>query len=167
MLTGGLVAGVLLVTVGSLARPLIPTPAAAGVAGSAAVLVLLEESGLLRLRWPQNRRQVPQWIIDDGGRAGALQFGFEMGTGARTFATSALPHLLALCLLLLGTWAHALVAGSAFGLGRAWMALARERHRDTPAWDRGLRRHLRTLRLALAVAAAACVISLLPGALSA
>jgi hypothetical protein len=100
-------------------------------------------------------------VIDEGGRRGALQFGFEMGTGVRTFMTSGLPHLLAVALLLLSGVPEAVLAGLAFGAGRAWMTLSRLWSGDTDAWDAGLVRWSRPLRVVLAVAALCCCVTLL------
>ena len=44
-------------------------------------------------RLPQNRRVVPQSIYLKGRRTGALQFGFELGTGVRTYITNSLPWI--------------------------------------------------------------------------
>jgi len=115
----------------------------------------LNEFGVLRLRLPQNARQVPQSVIDDGHRYGALQFGFEMGTGVRTYMTSGLPHALAVALLVLPSLPAALMAGVAFGAGRALMTLTRHAHPDRSAWDTALRTRDRLIRVVLTIASGA------------
>jgi hypothetical protein len=161
LLAGGVASALAVVTVGSLLRPLVPATAELLAVAAVAAVVVLGEFGLYTLRLPQNGRQVPQWVIDEGGRPGALQFGFEMGTGVRTFMTSGLPHLLAAALLLVSDLPQAVLAGLAFGAGRAWMTLSRLWSGDADRWDAGLNRWLRPLRAALAVAAVGCCVALL------
>lgn len=99
-------------------------------------------------RLPQNRRLVPQTIIRRRDSAGALQFGFEMGTGVRTFIPTALPHgLVVLVLLQTTTIGTAVAAGLGFGLGRALVRPAR--FRDPVAWDTKLGESRRAFSLAL------------------
>jgi hypothetical protein len=160
--TSGLVAVVL----GSLLRWPLPLVARVAIAGGAAVVVIAGELGLITLRLPQNARQVPEWIIDEGSRVGPAQFGFELGTGVRTFMTSGVPYLLAGAILLLADWRAALLAGAGFGAGRSWMALARLWYGDPARWDRTLARLMRPLRATLgcaAVVALATVVAQLLG----
>jgi hypothetical protein len=153
-LLGGIASGLVGVVAGSLLlRWWLPTAAHAWLIACALVAVAAHEFGIVRLPLPQNARQVPQWVIDEGGRFGALQFGFEMGTGARTFMTSGLPHLVLLAVLLIAAWPHALLAGLAFGAGRAWMALSRLWSPDPAGWDATLRRRDAAVRAVLVVAA--------------
>lgn len=156
---GGVASGLVAVVLGSLVlRPWLPEPVRLGAIVVLLVAVAAHEFGLLHLHLPQNARQVPQWVIDEGGRYGALQFGFEMGTGARTFMTSGLPHVLLLAVLLTASWPYALLAGLLFGGGRAWMALTRLWHPDPARWDVALRRSDRTVRAVLVVAAGLVVL---------
>jgi hypothetical protein len=97
------------------------------------------------LSLPQNRRAVPQSVIPRSNVAGPLQFGFEMGTGVRTFMPTALPHVLLLTVVLVGGVAPGIGAGLGFGLGRALMPLLRARQPDPRAWDRRLLATLRTI----------------------
>ncbi|MET9023730.1 hypothetical protein ABZV93_27530 [Actinopolymorpha sp. NPDC004070] len=158
LLAGGLTSAVVAVALGLLVRPVVrPVPAAVAVV-AVAVLVGLNEFGLLRLRLPQNGRQVPESIGDDGPRYGALHFGFEMGTGVRTYMTTGLPHVLVLAVALCATWPQGLAAGLAFGAGRAAMVLARHAHRDDGHWDGRLAAYDRTLRLLLTFACC-CVLA--------
>ncbi|MEO7196217.1 MAG: hypothetical protein ABIZ05_15625 [Pseudonocardiaceae bacterium] len=119
------------------------------------VFVLAGECGLHRVRLPHRRAQVPSTVIAAGGDAGALRFGFEMGSGVRTHMPSNLPYLPLVAVLLVGGWAAAVAAGLGFSLGRAAMALGRHYSRDTPWWDQQWRRHERSLRIVLALAAVA------------
>ena len=158
LLAGGLTSSLVAVALGFLLfRPFLPGVVASGLVLAMLGLVVLNETGVLRLRLPQNGRQVPESISDDGSGYGALQFGFEMGTGVRTYMTTGLPHVLLVGVLLMASWPAALVAGLAFGGGRAWMTLARHAYRDDGTWDRRLARHDRTLRLLMTAAVVVAV----------
>lgn len=162
LVLGGASTGLLAVIVGSLVRPLVPIEIGSLLLAAAAVIIIVAEIAGYRLSLPQNARQVPTWIIREGSRAGALQFGYEMGTGVRTYMTSSLPHVALLAVLLQASWWQGLVAGAAFGGGRAAMALTRFYRRDTDRWDLLLRRYARLARVLLAGTAAValyCLIS--------
>ena len=118
-----------------------------GLIAALAVVVIGNETHLVTVRLPQNGRQVPSTVIADGGRTGAWQFGYEMGTGLRTYMTSTLPHLAALTVALLASWPYALLTGAAFGAGRAVMPLVRLGWGDGADWDRRYREAGRPFRL--------------------
>jgi hypothetical protein len=122
------------------------------VAALIVAVIALGELGLLRLRLPQNARQVPQWIVADNQYTAALQFGFEMGTGVRTFMTSGLPHALTVAVLLAGGPLVAPLAGIAFGAGRACMVLTRYYSADARTWDIQFRRAYRPIKLTVLAA---------------
>ncbi len=74
--------------------------------------------GVLAL--PEARRQIPSQVFTSGIYRGAYQFGFEMGTGVRTYVPSIAPYILLLTVWLVRpTLATALLVGCGFGLGRA------------------------------------------------
>jgi hypothetical protein len=156
-LTGGLVAG----AIGGIVSIV---PAAPRIWLAAAVLVLLLGFELTGrpLDLPQNRRLVPQDVIRRADVEGPLQFGFEMGTGVRTFMPTALPHALVALVVLLGGLGPGILAGLGFGLGRGLMPIARLRHGDAAGWDRLLAQRLRLVgqlcAAAFALAAATVVI---------
>ncbi len=156
----------LLVLVGSLLRPFLPGWLRLGLIAVLAVVVIGNETHLFTVRLPQNGRQVPSTVIAEGGRLGAWQFGFEMGTGLRTFMTSSLPHLAALTVALIAPWPYALLTGAAFGAGRAVMPLARIGWGDPADWDRrysGTHRPFRALTTAtMLLAVAAVALPVLP-----
>jgi hypothetical protein len=118
-----------------------------------ALFVLAGECGLHRVALPHRRAQVPSTVIAAGGDVGALQFGFEMGSGVRTHMPSNLPYLPLVAVLLVGNWAAALLTGLGFGLGRTTMALGRHYSGDSTWWDRQWQRHEPRLRITLALAA--------------
>jgi len=120
---------------------------------SIAVFVLAGECELHRVTLPHRRAQVPSTVIAAGGEAGALRFGFEMGSGVRTHMPSNLPYLPLMAVLLVATWPAALAAGLGFGLGRAAMALGRHYGGDGTWWDTQWQRHERPLRITLTMAA--------------
>ncbi len=138
---------------GSLVRPVLPPTVRFGVIAAAALFILAGECGLHHVVLPHRRAQVPSTVIASGGGAGALRFGFEMGTGVRTHMPSNLPYLPLLAVLLVSTWPAALVSGLGFGLGRAAMALGRHSSRDGTWWDSQWQRHERAVRLTLALLA--------------
>ncbi|MGB8963913.1 MAG: hypothetical protein WCC38_18390 [Pseudonocardiaceae bacterium] len=141
------------VAAGSVLRPPVPPGVRTGLVVAVALFVLAGECRLHRITLPHRRAQVPSTVIAAGGDAGALQFGFEMGSGVRTHMPSNLPYLPLVAVLLVGSWAAALLAGLGFGLGRAAMALGRHYSGDSPWWDRQWQRRERALRITLALTA--------------
>jgi hypothetical protein len=120
--------------------------------------VVAQELRLIHVKLPANHRQVPQEIFDKGPYLSALQFGFELGTGIRTYLPSTVPYLLLAAIALLQAPFHvAVVAGASFGLGRAAMALSRTASPDSGSWDLSLRDRLRIIQpLAGAASLVAC-----------
>lgn len=85
---------------------------------------------------PENGRQVPQSVFYRGRRAAAFQFGFQLGTGVRTYLTSSGPYILAVAMLLVvDNLALDAACGVAFGLGRFLLPLARYRSWSGSAYD--------------------------------
>lgn len=104
------------------------------------------EYGVLRLRLPENRRQVPSAVFDRGLRRGALQFGFELGTGVRTYMTSYASYVIMTALVLIPpSSAVVLYCGAAFGVGRWVMPACRWASRQSDLWDAALFRSGRAL----------------------
>ncbi|GAA2585897.1 hypothetical protein GCM10010411_18260 [Actinomadura fulvescens] len=105
-----------------LAAPL-PPPARTALIIMVAAVGAARELGLVSVPLPQNARQIPQEVLRLRLRRGSLRFGFELGTGIRTYVSASTPYVLALGLLLsrqdpLPT----VLAGTAFGAGRALSA---------------------------------------------
>jgi hypothetical protein len=147
------VTATLAVSLGSLLRPALPFALRAGVVIAVALFVLAGEWGWHRVRLPHRRAQVPAAVVGAGAREGALQFGFEMGSGVRTHLPSNLPYLPLAAILLVGSWVAAVAAGLGFGLGRAAMALGRHLSPDPARWDEQWRHRERALRRTLALTA--------------
>ncbi|MFC7485629.1 hypothetical protein ACOCJ7_03810 [Knoellia sp. CPCC 206453] len=144
------------VSAGSIIRAALPERVVLVVLGAFAVTVVTAELMGRRLPLPQNARQVPRSIVFDDPRWGPFQFGFEMGTGVRTFVPTGLPHLLALGLILAAPWYAALLAGVGFGIGRGFMSTSRTKSGDVGWWDI---RYQRTRRLNVAVLSLVALVS--------
>ncbi|GAA3015102.1 hypothetical protein [Actinokineospora diospyrosa] len=141
LLLGGAITATVLVVVGSLARAPLPWWARWALVGAVLVLVALNELRVIDVRLPENRRLVPEGVFRLGRHLGPLQFGIEMGTGARTYLPSGLPYIAATAVLLTASVPQALVAGAAFGFGRALMTTANLNHPGD--WDALWARHAR------------------------
>jgi hypothetical protein len=123
-------------------------------------LGLLRELGVLRVPLPQNTRQVPQDVLGRHLVRGALQFGFELGTGVRTYVSATAPYVLAVAVLLAaglpaGGLPAATLAGLGFGAGRAATPLLRVASGAVADWDARLPGRLRAIALTAAVATVA------------
>ncbi|GIH98411.1 hypothetical protein [Planobispora takensis] len=132
---GALPTALAFMIVGSVLRAPLPESARQILAGLTAAVFVLREFGVLKFPLLQNARLVPQFVALTPFW-GSVQFGMEMGTGMRTYSPTGLPHITALCLLLLGSWSDALMAGAGFALGRALMLLTFLLARDKMAADK-------------------------------
>lgn len=142
-IVGALTTALLAVVLSGLASP-VPGVWAAGLVAAFAVAAVLRDLGLVRFWLPQNARQVPQEVFAFGRSRGAFQFGYEMGTGVRTYVTSTAPFVVLVGVVLLADGGLvALAAGFGFGLGRAAMPLARSLSEHRHAWDDRLKSQLR------------------------
>jgi hypothetical protein len=155
---GGTLTAAVLVVVGSLIRAPLPQPVRWAVLGAALCAVALKEFGVLSFPLPENRRLVPESVFRLGRHLGPLQFGIEMGTGARTYLPSGLPYVAAVAVALLATVPAAGCAGVGFGLGRALMTTSNLRYSTDNGWDGEWLRYRRALVL---LTGAAFVVSLL------
>lgn len=135
LLLGGLTSAVVLWGVGTLAGPLAAHVRVAVVLLCAAA-AFLRDLHLVHFRLPQNARQIPRSVFRRGLARAALQFGYELGTGVRTYVPASLPYLVAVGLLLLAPGIiDALAAGVGFGFGRALSLLLRLLSGRADAWD--------------------------------
>lgn len=107
--------------IGGFAAPLPAVARVILIAGGAVVIWMCQRGPLSgKLTLPQNRRQIPLAVFGSGLVKGAYRFGFEMGTGVRTYLPSPAPYILVLALLFGRlTLASALLVAIGFGLGRA------------------------------------------------
>jgi hypothetical protein len=94
---------------------------------------------------PEARRQIPTRVFHGSLVRGAFRFGFELGTGVRTYVPAVAPYILALVLVLgRPTLGAAVLAALGFGMGRAIPLavhlLARERRLSDRPIARGAER---------------------------
>lgn len=153
LLAGGLLSGLVLWVASGLAAPL-PMGWRYLVILLVGVIAVLRDLGVVRLRLPQNARQIPQDVLRAGPIRGAVQFGMELGTGMRTYVSASTPYLLALAVLLAGQrWQAAVLAGLGFGVGRAASPLIRYLSGEGDGWDARLGVRLRLITVAGSVTA--------------
>jgi hypothetical protein len=167
LVCGGALTAIVLVVAGSLLRAPLPDFVRWAVVAAALGAVLLRERGVWSFRLPENRRLVPDTVFRLGRHLGPLQFGFEMGTGARTYLPSGLPYIAAVAVALTAPVPAALCAGAGFGIGRALMTTANLRYDGENGWDGEWRAHGRELRFltgaAFVVPLAAVALTVLSG----
>jgi len=159
---GGLLSAVALGLASGLFAP-VPPVWRYGATVLVALLGLLREMGLAPIRLPQNTRQVPQDVLQRSLVRGALQFGFELGTGVRTYLSASAPYVLAVAVLLAGQRLHvAVLAGLGFGAGRAATPLLRRASGVAADWDTRLQARLRGITVLAAAAMLAALALLTP-----
>ena len=119
--SGALVSALVAWVLSGFAEPLGPSARLALLVAGAAFIWLCKHGPLSRyVTLPETRRQIPAQVFGGSLTNGAYRFGFELGTGVRTYAPSAAPYILLLALVLAHTTlANAVMAGLGFGLGRA------------------------------------------------
>jgi ABC-type Na+ efflux pump permease subunit len=160
LLAGGVLTAAALLVLGGLVPAPLPVPARAGAALAALAAVLLVDRGALRWPVPQNRRLIPESVLRHGRHLGPLQFGLEMGTGARTFLPTPLPYAAAITVLLLAPAPAALLTGLGFGAGRALMTLGTLRYGPDADWNHRWTTRARPLGITLDLAVALGVVAL-------
>jgi hypothetical protein len=148
LLAGGLFSGLVLGLASGLFAP-VPVAWRHAAITLVALLGLARETGAAPIRLPQNTRQVPQDVLQRDLLRGATQFGFELGTGARTYVSASAPYVLAIAVLLAGQHLGiAILAGLGFGAGRATTPLVRYAAGAAADWDVRLRARLRVITMA-------------------
>ncbi len=149
LLLGGVLSASVLWLVSGLFSP-VPEPLRYGALLLAALLCVLRDTGAVRLPLPQNARQIPQDVLQRHLLRGTAQFGFELGTGVRTYLTASAPYAAAVAVLLHGGLGAALLTGLGFGAGRALTPLLRLAAGDVTAWDVRLDARRKALKAATA-----------------
>jgi hypothetical protein len=125
---------------------------------AAALVALLRDADVLRFPMPQNARQIPQDVLQRDLMRGTLQFGFELGTGVRTYVSASAPYVIALGVLLTGGGVTtAVTAGVGFALGRALSPVTRLASGDVAAWDARLTDRLTAVKVAICATTAAAL----------
>lgn len=132
---GGITTAVLFWLLSGLAAPLGPSTQVI-VFVVVAVAILLAGHGFLGVHLPQRRHQIPRTVFDRSPERAAARFGYELGTGLRTYLPSAAPHVLVAGIVVLGLplWA-ALALGAGFGAGRGLLPTQRALAPDPSRWD--------------------------------
>ncbi len=157
---GALVSALVVFVVSGLVTPA-PEVVRHGLVVALAAAGVLRDLGVVSFPLPQNARQVPQDVLIRDVARGSLQFGFEMGTGVRTYVSSTVPYVLVAALLLTAPdLATAVATGAGFGLGRALTPTLRYTSGDGDLWDAVLHTHLRTIKLAAGLTAIPVVLLL-------
>lgn len=132
--------------------------------GTTAILAFGRDLNLISVNLPEARRQVPRSIFQKPIMEAAIQFGFEMGTGARTYLTSSTPYVAAVAVFLFApSYAAAAITGVGFGAGRAGMPLARWASGLGQLWDENLTHYWKPIALgtlAQSIFASAVLLSL-------
>ncbi|UED87825.1 hypothetical protein [Streptomyces profundus] len=134
LLLGGLLSAGVLWLASGLATP-VPEDGRTWAAVGVALLGVARDAGWIRVRLPQNARQVPQDVLQRDLVRGALQFGFELGTGVRTYVSASLPYVVAFAVLCANDPKVALLAGLGFALGRAVTPALRLASGTGEEWD--------------------------------
>ena len=119
--------------IGALPQALVPGPVRATVFATAAAVVLGRELRIWRVPVPENARLVPE-DVQHRAHWGALQFGFEMGTGMRTYSPSALPHLVLAAVVLVVPLPAALAVAAGFAAARWVMPVVSNAWSDDGGW---------------------------------
>jgi hypothetical protein len=151
LLLGAVLVAFVVAVLGALPQALVPAPVRWVVFGLGAAAVLAREIGLVRFRVPENARLVTE-DVQHLREWGALQFGFEMGTGMRTYSPSALPHLLLLAVALVVPFPAAFAVAVGFAGGRLAMPLESNAWSDDGTWSTVWERAEPVVRPVLAVA---------------
>jgi hypothetical protein len=115
----------------------IPAPVRYALFGLALLAFVLRWRGWISFPVPENRRQIPQDLFTRHPVRAAGQFGFELGTGVRTYVTSTIAYVPVLWILLLqppylGAVALSLGFGFARGVLPAAYEVRRRRTADRP-----------------------------------
>lgn len=154
LVLGGVLSALVLWLLSGLPAP-VPRTVRHAVVLAFAALGVLRDAGVVRFPLPQNARQIPQDVLNRDVARGALRFGFELGTGVRTYVPATTPYVLAAALLLsTPDLAVAALTGAGFGLGRALTPLTRHASRAGDRWDTVLRSRLRAITAGAGLVAA-------------
>lgn len=113
-------------------------------------MISLRETGALSFALPENRRLVPEVVTRKGRILGPVQFGFEMGTGVRTYSPSALPHLCLVFIILFANLEMTIAGAVGFAGARLLMALSSLAYSRDGLWSKQWAEHSMLLARALA-----------------
>ena len=159
LVLGSCLVAAVAVVLGGLVQSLIPAAVRIALLGTATLIVLLRELQLIEFPVPQRRRLVAENVTRRGPTAGPVQFGFEMGTGMRTYSPSALPHLLLLAMVLALPPAWSFAAATGFAAARWLRAAASIGYDDDGAWSDAWTGHQRPLSAVSALAVTTALVA--------
>ena len=134
------------------------------VAGLAVLfcVALARDLGLVGFWLPENRRQVRQTVLRLRPVVGDVMFGFELGTGGRTYVPATAPYLAAVAVIVASDgFVPGLVVGAGFGLGRGLVVVDRMLRRNRERWDQTVKLYAKALPVVGLVATAALLLALL------
>jgi hypothetical protein len=143
LVAGGLLTATGLAVLGAPVQALLPPAARWALVGAAGLTLASRAVGVVRFPLPENRRLVPETVFLSGPRWSAVQFGVEMGSGVRTYVTSAVPYLLAVAVLCVASPLQAWAAGAGFAAGRVLMTVASAHRQDPATWREAWTRTVR------------------------
>lgn len=160
LILGGLAAALGFWAISGLVQPL-PSAIAMVLLALFAFIAILRDFDLISLKLPENRRLIPESLFREHPYRSASQFGFELGTGMRTYVSSTSPYLIAAAVLLLQPgFIEAVLVGVGFGVGRSLMILGRYMSTDRIRWDAALAERVGLLRRTAVTVCAAAVLML-------
>lgn len=158
---GGLTTGLALAVAGGLLPMSPPVEAMTPALAVLFSVALARDLGAVEFWLPENRRQVRQTVLRLRPVVGDLMFGFELGTGARTFVPATAPYLVAVAVIVAADgFIPGLVTGAGFGLGRGLVVVDRMLHRDRERWDRTMKSYARAWPVVGLVVAVAFLLAL-------
>lgn len=143
-LTGGAITGLLLTVVGGLVSWIDGTIRLGAFLVGGMGLVIYDLC-VSRVQLVQAARQIPQEVFISDLRWAASRFGFEYGTGLRTFLTSSAPYILGCAVILAEVRPlTGFAVGSAFGFGRSF-SLLQYQVKKKENWQEAVQRQARLL----------------------
>lgn len=143
-LTGGAITGLLLAVIGGFVS-WIEAPIRLWMFWGVGLGLVIYDLRASRVQLWQTARQIPQEVFTSDLRWAACRFGFEYGTGLRTFLTSAAPYILACAVIMNGVLPlTGLVLGAAFGVGRSF-SLLQYQVKKKENWQDAVQRQARLL----------------------
>jgi len=155
LMLGGIVSAITLWLISGIADPL-SLEARFALFASIGVAALLRDVHVISFPIPQRAQQIPRTVFERGLALAAVQFGFELGTGARTHVTATTPYIVAAAIVLHFTGFYDAVAvGVGFGIGRALMPSVRALSGTNERWDTALRQRIGWL---VPVASGSCIV---------
>jgi hypothetical protein len=144
---GGASLGLLMAVSALAVGELHPTATVIGVVALAAALVaMVSDAGVGRLRLPFHRRQVNErWLDHFRPSVYGMGFGWQIGTGLATYITTAAVYLMIVLGALSGRPGLALTVGTCFGMLRG-SAVLLTRHVSDPSGLRAFHRRFSAVR---------------------